>query len=39
MPDVVSTVSAPAIIDMSVMRRMDEMAYLLEFIERSDRYR
>jgi hypothetical protein len=39
MPDVVSTVSAPAIIDMNVIRRGDEMAYVLEFIERSDRYR
>jgi hypothetical protein len=39
MPEPVSTVSAPAIIDGDIMRRMDEMAYVLDFIERSDRYR
>jgi hypothetical protein len=39
MPDVVSTVSTPLIVDGDAMKRMEEVEYLLEFIERSDRYR
>ena len=39
MPDVVSTVSTPLLIDGDASKRMEETEYLLEFMSRSDRYR